>query len=80
VARTSSSESHHDPFRPSVAVAIDRERPALRTASGLEVTTTRWVLATVSYPFVPPLPAVIAPHAHVYRTIEDLEAFVCERP
>jgi nitrite reductase (NADH) large subunit len=32
------------------------------------------VLATGSYPFVPPVPGRDRPHCFVYRTIEDLEA------
>src|SRR5207302_3373650 len=32
------------------------------------------VLATGSYPFVPPVPGRDLPHCFVYRTIDDLEA------
>lgn len=52
-------------------------RPAdntLVTASGREETYDTLVLATGSYPFVPPIPGKDLPHCLVYRTIEDLEA------
>ncbi|HEY0339440.1 MAG TPA: nitrite reductase large subunit NirB, partial [Steroidobacteraceae bacterium] len=56
------------------AVAIDREARCVRTASGREVEYDTLVLATGSYPFVPPLPGRERAACHVYRTIEDLEA------
>lgn len=56
------------------AVVIDREARRLRTASGREVEYDTLVLATGSYPFVPPLPGRDRAACHVYRTIEDLEA------
>ena len=56
------------------AVAIDRDTRRVRTASGREVEYDTLVLATGSYPFVPPLPGRDRPACHVYRTIEDLEA------
>lgn len=56
------------------AVAIDREARRVRTASGREVEYDTLVLATGSYPFVPPLPGRDRAACHVYRTIEDLEA------
>jgi nitrite reductase (NADH) large subunit len=56
------------------AVAIDRERRLVRSASGAELPYDKLVLATGSYPFVPPLPGKDRPDCFVYRTIEDLEA------
>ena len=56
------------------AVAIDRERKFVRSASGAELPYDKLVLATGSYPFVPPLPGKDRPGCFVYRTIEDLEA------
>ena len=56
------------------AVAIDRERKLVRSARGAELPYDKLVLATGSYPFVPPLPGKDRPDCFVYRTIEDLEA------
>ena len=56
------------------AIAIDRDARRVRTASGREVEYDTLVLATGSYPFVPPLPGRDRAACHVYRTIEDLEA------
>ena len=56
------------------AVAIDRERKLVRSAGGAELPYDKLVLATGSYPFVPPLPGKDRPDCFVYRTIEDLEA------
>ncbi len=44
------------------------------TASGREEAYDKLVLATGSYPFVPPIPGKDQEHCLVYRTIEDLEA------
>jgi len=56
------------------AVEIDRDRKIVRGASGAEAPYDLLVLATGSYPFVPPLPGKERPGCFVYRTIEDLEA------
>ena len=56
------------------AVAIDREARTVQTASGEQVAYDKLVLATGSFPFVPPLPGKDREHCLVYRTIEDLEA------
>ena len=54
--------------------AIDRERQVVRSANGLEVAYDRLVLATGSYPFVPPIEGNDATGTFVYRTLEDLDA------
>ena len=63
--------------------SIDRKRSVVtvteETATGLVAHSDplhfdHLVLATGSYPFVPPIPGVDAPGVFVYRTIEDLEA------
>jgi NADPH-dependent 2,4-dienoyl-CoA reductase/sulfur reductase-like enzyme len=54
--------------------AIDRSGRVVATASGLTIPYDRLVLATGSYPFVPPLEGGDGPGCFVYRTIEDLEA------
>ena len=56
------------------AVAIDRERRVVETAGGLHLEYDRVVLATGSYPFVPPIPGCNRPACFVYRTIDDLDA------
>ncbi|MFF8730474.1 nitrite reductase large subunit NirB [Streptomyces sp. NPDC015171] len=56
------------------AVAIDRAARTVTTASGQVLHYDDLVLATGSYPFVPPVPGHDAEGCHVYRTIEDLEA------
>jgi nitrite reductase (NADH) large subunit len=56
------------------AVAIDREQRRIHTSTGERFDYDRLVLATGSYPFVPPLPGKDRPGCFVYRTIEDLEA------
>jgi nitrite reductase (NADH) large subunit len=53
---------------------IDRERKRVRTALGREVAYDTLVLATGSYPFVPPVPGRDRPACFVYRTLDDLEA------
>ncbi|WP_237536781.1 nitrite reductase large subunit NirB [Streptomyces sp. SID5785] len=56
------------------ATEVDRAARTVRARSGLEVTYDTLVLATGSYPFVPPVPGKDATGCFVYRTIEDLHA------
>ena len=53
-------------------VAIDREAKAVTTALGWRFDYDKLVLATGSYPFVPPIPGADRPECLVYRTIDDL--------
>lgn len=55
-------------------IEILPEKNCVITASGRTESYDKLVLATGSYPFVPPLPGRDQPHCLVYRTIEDLEA------
>jgi nitrite reductase (NADH) large subunit len=55
-------------------IAIDREQGRIETSSGAVHDYDRVVLATGSYPFVPPIPGRDRAGCFVYRTIEDLEA------
>ncbi len=55
-------------------VTIDRASRRVRTDSGRDIDYDTLVLATGSYPFVPPIAGRDRPGCHVYRTIEDLEA------
>lgn len=56
------------------AVSIDRQHKTVTSAKGLTIPYDKLVLATGSYPFVPPVPGNDRPNCLVYRTIEDLEA------
>jgi nitrite reductase (NADH) large subunit len=55
-------------------VSINKADNVVITASGREEKYDKLVLATGSYPFVPPIPGKDQEHCLVYRTIEDLEA------
>lgn len=52
---------------------IDTGRRMVVSRAGREIEYDKLVLATGSYPFVPPIPGRDREHCHVYRTIEDLE-------
>lgn len=54
--------------------AIDRHNKKVIASDGSEISYSKLVLATGSYPFVPPIPGKDRPQCLVYRTIEDLEA------
>jgi nitrite reductase (NADH) large subunit len=56
------------------AVAVDRAAKTVTTANGRTLSYDKLVLATGSYPFVPPVPGRERPGCFVYRTIEDLES------
>ncbi|HEY3487055.1 MAG TPA: nitrite reductase large subunit NirB, partial [Gammaproteobacteria bacterium] len=56
------------------ASSIDRAGKRVVSAQGLSFAYDKLVLATGSYPFVPPIPGNTRAHCHVYRTITDLEA------
>lgn len=58
------------------AVAIDRRRRLVRSASGLEVGYDALVFASGSRPFVPPAEGADLPGCSVFRTIDDLAAMV----
>jgi nitrite reductase (NADH) large subunit len=55
-------------------VDLDFENKEVITASGRREAYDKLVLATGSFPFVPPIPGNNGEHCLVYRTIEDLEA------
>ncbi|HEY8981197.1 MAG TPA: nitrite reductase large subunit NirB [Streptomyces sp.] len=56
------------------AETVDRETRTVTARSGLRVGYDVLVLATGSYPFVPPVPGREAAGCFVYRTIDDLLA------
>ncbi|USD40406.1 nitrite reductase large subunit [Vibrio sp. SCSIO 43135] len=53
---------------------IDTSKQQVVTESGRTEQYDKLVLATGSFPFVPPIPGNDQEHCHVYRTIEDLDA------
>tara|TARA_R110001583_G_scaffold33534_1_gene113272 strand:- start:4296 stop:6854 length:2559 start_codon:yes stop_codon:yes gene_type:complete len=55
-------------------VGIDADNKTITTSTGRVEGYDKLVLATGSYPFVPPIPGKDQDHCLVYRTIEDLEA------
>jgi nitrite reductase (NADH) large subunit len=55
-------------------LAVDRAARTVTARSGRTVRYDAVVLATGSYPFVPPIPGNEGPGCFVYRTIEDLDA------
>jgi nitrite reductase (NADH) large subunit len=56
------------------AVGIDRDDRTVTTSQGRTIDYDALVLATGSYPFVPPVPGHDLEGCFVYRTIEDLGA------
>jgi len=58
------------------ASAIDLAGKTVTTAQGEVLPYDKLVIATGSYPFVPPLPGKERADCFVYRTIEDLEAML----
>ncbi|MCG8611488.1 MAG: nitrite reductase large subunit NirB [Pseudomonadales bacterium] len=55
------------------ATQVDRTNKVITTQTGEELQYDKLVLATGSYPFVPPVPGHERENCLVYRTIEDLE-------
>src|SRR6516162_1729935 len=56
------------------AVSVDTDRRVVTTSAGPRIGYDELVLATGSYPFVPPVPGRDAPGCFVYRTLDDLDA------
>lgn len=55
---------------------IDRRQRVVRSDRGMEIEYDYVVMATGSFPFVPPVPGIDKPGVFVYRTIEDLENMI----
>ncbi|MEV6429395.1 nitrite reductase large subunit NirB [Nocardia sp. NPDC051463] len=55
------------------AEAIDRAARKVTTSAGDTIAYDALVLATGSYPFVPPVPGHDLPECFVYRTLDDLD-------
>lgn len=58
------------------AISIDSEKKVITGASGKTMEYDVAVMATGSFPFVPPIPGAKRPGVFVYRTIEDLESML----
>lgn len=58
------------------ATAIDRGNKTVTISNGEVLSYDKLVIATGSYPFVPPVPGKDRKDCFVYRTIEDLEAML----
>lgn len=56
------------------AEKIDREAKTVALSNGETLAYDKLVLATGSYPFVPPIPGHDAERCFVYRTLDDLDA------
>jgi nitrite reductase (NADH) large subunit len=54
--------------------AINRDQQTVVTADGTETPYDKLILATGSFPFVPPVPGHDRDNCFVYRTIDDIEA------
>ncbi len=54
------------------AAHIDRDKQVVTSANGISVAYDKLVLATGSFPFVPPIPGNERKNCFVYRTIDDL--------
>ncbi|MFT5096006.1 MULTISPECIES: nitrite reductase large subunit NirB [Psychrobacter] len=63
-------------------VNIDSSAQSITTEDGEQIDYSELVLATGSYPFVPPITGRDHPHCHVYRTIADLDDIlaIAEQP
>ena len=58
------------------AISIDRSNKTVTVSTGDVLAYDKLIIATGSYPFVPPLPGKDRKDCFVYRTIEDLEAML----
>jgi len=58
------------------AINIDRDRSDVRSLKGVQISYDKLIMATGSFPFVPPVPGIQKQGIFVYRTIEDLEHII----
>lgn len=58
------------------ACKIDRKRRVVSSDAGVKIPFDKIVMATGSYPFVPPINGIKLRGVFVYRTIEDLERII----
>ncbi len=77
IARMSWYDEHGiDLFVGDRASRIDRENRIVHSDEGRKIKFDAVVLATGSYPFVPPVEGIKKPGVFVYRTINDLEKII----
>jgi nitrite reductase (NADH) large subunit len=69
-------ENNVEIFLNDKVVSVDTESKTVTGKSGKVVPYDVAVMATGSFPFVPPIPGKQRPGVFVYRTIEDLEAML----
>jgi nitrite reductase (NADH) large subunit len=74
VAEGCYDDAHYALHLDETVVGIDREARSIRTSRGRSLGYDVLVLATGSYPFVPPVPGRDLPGCFVYRTLDDLDA------
>jgi len=55
------------------AISIDRDQQLVTATSGEQLAYDKLILATGSYPFVPPVPGHQRKNCLVYRTLDDLD-------
>ena len=60
-------------FLEDKATEIDLAKKTVKSAKGAELTYDKLILATGSFPFVPPVPGHERDNCFVYRTLEDLD-------
>ncbi len=68
------SDNHITALTHEKVIAIDRAAQTVSTDKGEQYGYDKLILATGSFPFVPPVPGHDRKNCFVYRTIEDLEA------
>ncbi|MBM7037503.1 nitrite reductase large subunit NirB [Vibrio ulleungensis] len=62
------------------AINVNREKQTVYSSSGREIQYDKLIMATGSFPFVPPIKGRESQDCFVYRTIEDLKAIeACSR-
>lgn len=58
------------------AIQIDGAQKSVRSMKGVQLHYDKLIMATGSFPFVPPVPGIQKQGVFVYRTIEDLEQII----
>jgi nitrite reductase (NADH) large subunit len=66
-------DNHITVYQGERADTIDRQRQIVISQQGREIPYDKLVLATGSFPFVPPIPGRDRSHCLVYRTLNDLD-------
>ncbi|MEM7128890.1 MAG: nitrite reductase large subunit NirB [Chloroflexota bacterium] len=69
-------EKHVELYLNDAVIAINSASKSVRSKQGREMSYDKLVLATGSYPFVPPIPGIEKEGVFVYRTIEDLDQII----